>query len=48
MFIGNELAMKKEINRRPYFKSNGFELYLDDCRDFLNNFPEEWNSRRFA
>jgi site-specific DNA-methyltransferase (adenine-specific) len=26
---------------KPYFKDEGFELYLGDCRDFLNSFPEE-------
>ena len=35
------LAMAKSNKTKPYFKNNNFELYLDDCRDFLNSLPEE-------
>jgi site-specific DNA-methyltransferase (adenine-specific) len=41
MFLETEIVMKKRNTTKTYFKNNGFELYLDDCRDFLNNFPEE-------
>ncbi|MDP8212105.1 MAG: site-specific DNA-methyltransferase [Candidatus Zapsychrus exili] len=33
---------------KPYFKSDNFELYLDDCRDSLNNLPEESVDMIFA
>jgi len=33
--------MAKRNAAKAYFKDNGFELYLDDCRDFLNNLPKE-------
>ena len=35
------LIMAKPNKTKPYFKNNNFELYLDDCRDFLNSLPEE-------
>jgi len=31
----------KRNQTNPYFKNDDFELYLDDCRDFLNNLPKE-------
>jgi len=47
MLLGQETEMKS-ISTKPYFKDNGFELYLDDCRDFLNNLPEESVDMIFA
>lgn len=41
MFTEDKLLMSKSCKVKPYFKSNGFELYLDDSRDFLNNFSKE-------
>lgn len=40
MFTENSKVMVKETRNKPYFKDNGFELYLDDCRDFLNSLSE--------
>jgi len=48
MFIEYEGAVMKGIKAKPYFKDNGFELYQDDCRDFLNNLPEESVDMIFA
>ncbi|MCK5305749.1 MAG: site-specific DNA-methyltransferase [Candidatus Omnitrophica bacterium] len=40
--------MIKGNKNKPYFKSDNFELYLDDCRDSLNNLPEESVDMIFA
>ena len=40
MFTENSKVMVKETRNKPYFKDNGFELYLYDCRDFLNSLSE--------
>jgi len=48
MFMENETNMPLVHKIKPYFKDNGFELYLDDCRDFLNNLPEESVDMIFA
>lgn len=40
MFTENSENMTKRSKNKAYFKDNGFELYLDDCRDFLNSLPE--------
>jgi site-specific DNA-methyltransferase (adenine-specific) len=48
MFIEYEGAVMKGIKTKPYFKDNGFELYQDDCRDFLNSVPEESVDMIFA
>jgi site-specific DNA-methyltransferase (adenine-specific) len=47
MFL-EQVANMSNIATNPYFKDNGFELYLDDCRDFLNNLPEESVDMIFA
>jgi site-specific DNA-methyltransferase (adenine-specific) len=47
MFL-EQVANMSNISTKPYFKDNGFELYLDDCRDFLNNLPEESVDMIFA
>jgi len=42
MFIESMLTMpKNKCNTKLYFKDGNFELYLDDCRDFLNSLPAE-------
>jgi hypothetical protein len=33
MFL-EQVANMSNISTKPYFKDNGFELYLDDCRNF--------------
>ena len=40
MFTEKSENMVKSSKNKVYFKDNGFELYLDDCRDFLNSLPE--------
>lgn len=47
MFL-EQVTDMSSVSAKPYFKDNGFELYLDDCRDFLNNFPEESVDMIFA
>ncbi len=48
MRIEHAEAAMKDVKIKPYFKDNGFELYLDDCRDFLNNLPKESVDMIFA
>jgi site-specific DNA-methyltransferase (adenine-specific) len=50
MFTGSITIMPKGIKTKPYFESTDkkFKLYLDDCRDFLNNVPEESVDMIFA
>ena len=48
MFTENLEVMVKGIKNKPHFKEKRFELYLDDCRDFLNNLPEESAHMIFA
>ena len=45
MFIN---ALEEINNMKPYFKDNGFELYLDDCRDTLSSLPENSVDMIFA
>ena len=45
MFIEDTMPQAKT---KLYFKDNSFELYLDDCRDFLNNFSKESVDMIFA
>ena len=33
---------------KPYFKDGNFELHLEECRDFLNSYPEESVDMIFA
>lgn len=48
MFVEKVTDMVAGFRTKPYFKDNGFELYLDDCREFLNNFPEDSVDMIFA
>jgi len=41
MFIEDISAMPRSNKAKPYFSKNGFELCLDDSRDFLNSLPKE-------
>ena len=48
MFIEQIGEAMRGVKTKPYFKDNGFELYQDDSRDFLNNLPEESVDMIFA
>ena len=49
MFIESTVNMAKmNIKAKLIFADNNFRLYLDDCRDFLNNFPKESVNMIFA
>ena len=48
MYIEQVEAVMRGVKTKPYFKDNGFELYQDDSRDFLNNLPEKSVDMIFA
>lgn len=50
MFIEYKGTVMKGIKTKPYFEADDkkFSLYQDDCRDFLNNMPEESVDMVFA
>ena len=50
MFIEYKGTVMKGIKTKPYFEADDkkFSLYQDDCRDFLNNMPEESVDMIFA
>ena len=46
VLLGETAQPKKKPE--PYYQDEGFELYLTDCIDFLNKFPEESVDMIFA
>ena len=48
MYIGDAEMIIKGNKAKPCFKGDNFELYLSDCRDFLNKLPKESVNMIFA